>query len=89
LTPGAEIKGGTQEDAELRYMLEGSCSYDNKTWGAGTYMFLPNGAAVKDLRSEQGATFFVITLPMLADLAAAKRNPGAQHPLVKPEHAAA
>jgi hypothetical protein len=90
LTPGTEIRGGTQEDAELRYLLEGSCSYDGKSWGAGTYMFLPNGAAVKDLRSEQGATFFAITLPMLADLAAAKRNPGAEHPLVKrSEHAAA
>jgi hypothetical protein len=46
-------------------------------------MFLPNSAPVKDLRSEQGATFFVITLPMLADLAAAKHNPGTQHPLLK------
>ena len=46
--------------------------------------------AAKDLRSEHGATFFVITLPMLADLAAAKRNPGVEHPLVKrAEHAAA
>ena len=84
LLPGAEIKDGTQEDAELRFLLEGSCSYDGKSWGEGTYMFVPNGAAVKDLRSEHGATFFVITLPMLADLAAAKRNSGAQHPLLKP-----
>jgi hypothetical protein len=90
LLPGAELKAGPQEDAELRYLLEGSCSYDGKTWNAGTYMFLPNGAAVKDLRSEQGATFFVITLPMLADLAAAKHNGGAEHPLLKrAEHAAA
>jgi len=102
LAPGAEIKGGAQEDAELRYLIEGSCSYDGKTsdektsgettssektWGEGTYMFLPNGAAVKDLRSDQGATFFVITLPILADLAAAKRNPGIRHPaLTRAEH---
>jgi hypothetical protein len=83
LTPGAEIPGGVQEEAELLYMLEGSCSYDGKTWGEGTYMFLPNGAAVKSLRSDRGATFFVITLPMLADLAAAKRDPSLHHPLVK------
>jgi hypothetical protein len=90
LLPGAEIKGGVQEDAELRYLLAGSCTYDDKNRGEGTYMFLPNGAAVKDLRSEQGATFFVITLPMLADIAAAKRNPGLEHPLIKrAEHAAA
>ena len=90
LLPGAAIKGGEQEDAELRYLLEGSCSYDGKSWGEGTYMFLPNGAAVGDLRSERGATFFVITLPMLADLAAAKRNPGIQHPVLeRAEHAVA
>ncbi len=79
-----------QEDAELRYLIEGSCAYDGKTWGVGTYMFLPNGTAVKDLRSEEGATFFVITLPMLADLAAAQRNPSLSHPiLARAEGAAA
>jgi hypothetical protein len=52
-------------------------------------MFVPNGAAVKDMRSEDGATFFVITLPMLADLAAARGKPGARHPALAREHAAA
>ena len=53
-------------------------------------MFLPNGAAVRDLYSERGATFFVITLPMLADLAAAKRNSGTQHPVLeRAKHAVA
>jgi hypothetical protein len=53
-------------------------------------MFLPNGAAVRDLHSERGATFFVITLPMLADLAAAKRNSGIQHPVLeRAKHAVA
>jgi hypothetical protein len=90
LVPGAEIKGGAQEDAELRYLIEGACFYDGQSYGQGTYMFLPNGAAVKDLHTGQGATFFVITLPMLADLAAAKCNAGAAHPLLKrTEHAAA
>jgi hypothetical protein len=83
LLPGAVIKGGEQADAELRYLIEGSCSYDGKNWGEGTYMFLPNGAAMGDLHSERGATFFVITLPILADLAAAKRNPGIQHPVLE------
>jgi hypothetical protein len=80
LKPGATIDGGVQEDAELRFSLGGSFEYDGRTWGEGTYMFLPNGAAVKDLRSSAGATFFVITLPMLADLAAAARNPAGRHP---------
>jgi hypothetical protein len=81
LHSGASIAAGRQEDAELRYLLAGSCEYDGKNWGEGTYMFLPNDAAVKELRSQNGATFFVITLPMLADLAAAARNPALKHPL--------
>jgi hypothetical protein len=80
LAPGAAIEGGAQEDAELRYLLEGSFAYDGKIRGEGTYMFLPNGAAVEDLRSDNGATFFVITLPMLADLAAAQADPATRHP---------
>ncbi|HEY2530740.1 MAG TPA: cupin domain-containing protein [Xanthobacteraceae bacterium] len=91
LTPGAELKGGEQQDTELRYLVEGSFAYDGKTWGEGSYMFVPNGTAAKDLQSEQGATFFVINLPMLADLAAARRDPRLRHPLLAPtaEHAAA
>jgi hypothetical protein len=80
LLPGAAIEGGTQEDAELRFSLGGSFEYDGKTWVEGTYMFLPNGAPVKGLRSQNGSTFFVITLPMLADLAAAARHQGVRHP---------
>jgi len=38
---------------------------------------------VKPLRSDAGATFFVITLPMLADLAAAQKTPGMRHPLIR------
>jgi len=91
LMPGARIPAGLQEDAELRYLLEGSVLYDGKTWSQGTYMFMPNGAEVRDLRSEKGATFFVITLPMLADLAAAQSNPSLRHPLLArtAEHASA
>lgn len=88
LVPGAAIESGVQEDAELRFSLGGSFEYGGKTWGEGTYMFLPNGAAVQDLRSSAGATFFVITLPMLADLAAAARNSAGKHPAM-PAHAGA
>jgi hypothetical protein len=80
LLPGASIESGVQEDAELRYLLEGSCEYDGKMWREGTYMFLPNGAAVDKLHSRDGATFFVITLPMLADLTAALRDGAVAHP---------
>jgi len=82
LTPGTEIKSREQDDAELLFLLEGSVSYGGRPLGEGTYMFLPNGADVKPLRSDTAATFFVITLPMLADLAAAQKMPGINHPLI-------
>jgi ChrR Cupin-like domain len=75
LTPGAELLAGEQEDAELRFLTEGSFGYDGTTYGAGTYMYIPNGAATKPLRSVPGATFFTITLPLLADIAAGKQPP--------------
>jgi ChrR Cupin-like domain len=72
VAPGAEIKAGTQEDTELRFCVDGTFSYDGRSWGAGTYLHLPFGADVKALASEKSATFFVITLPMLADIATAR-----------------
>jgi hypothetical protein len=72
LTPGGQIDGGEQEDAELRFLVDGAFDYGDRRWGVGTYMFVPNGATTKDMRSADGATFFTITLPMLADLAAAR-----------------
>jgi ChrR Cupin-like domain len=68
--PGATIPAGTQEDAELRYCISGSFDYDGRPCGAGTYVYLPVGAATKSLHSAKGCEFFVIALPMLADLAA-------------------
>jgi hypothetical protein len=71
--PGVELKhlGGPQEDTELRFCVDDSCSYDGQSWGPGTY--LPFGADVQTLASEKSATFFVITLPMLADIVAARQ----------------
>jgi hypothetical protein len=40
------------------------------------------------MRSEQGATFFSITLPVLADLAAAQKSRGLSHPLLHGHQAA-
>ena len=70
LAPGAALPAGTQEDAELRYVLDGAFDYEGKTWGKGTYMFVRNGAKTGALRSPAGATFFTIALPGLADLRA-------------------
>ena len=78
LTPGAVLPAGNQEDAELRFCIGGSFEYDGRGCGQGTYMYVPNGAEVKALRSGQGAEFFVITLPQLADLAALRTPAAAQ-----------
>jgi hypothetical protein len=80
LAAGAAIPGGEQEDAELRYCTAGAFSYDGRTWGRGAYMFVPNGARTQELRAVEATEFFVITLPMLADLAGLGRSTGVAHP---------
>jgi len=80
LAPGAVLAEGEQEDAELRYCTAGAFDYDGKTWGRGAYMFVPNGAHTGDLRATAATEFFVIALPMLADLAALRGSTGLGHP---------
>ena len=87
LKPGATLKGGTQEDAEIRFLLEGSVDYQGKTWGSGTYFYIPNDAEMADLRSSEGATFFTITLPMIAEIAA--QRTATQQAARTPQHATA
>jgi quercetin dioxygenase-like cupin family protein len=70
MLPGATIKAGRQGDAELRYVLDGSVRYGGQTWPAGSYFFLPPGVAVEALATDEGASFFIIGLPMIAELAA-------------------
>ena len=41
LLPGATLAAGTQKEAELRYLVEGSCRYAGKEWGEGTYLYHP------------------------------------------------
>lgn len=89
LKPGAELRAGKQEDAEIRFLLEGSVNYGGKSWGEGTYFYIPNGADVSAIDSDNGATFFTITLPMVADIAAeraaqarADKPPVGQHATV-------
>jgi hypothetical protein len=75
LRPGATIPARRQEDAEIRYLIDGSIRYDGKTWqggktaASGTYMYLAPGSDVKEIGSDTGGTFFVISLPMIAELA--------------------
>lgn len=77
LLPGAALPAATQRDAELRYLVEGSFSYDGRSWGVGTYMYVPPETALGEFASKSGATFFTITLPMIAELAARQREAGA------------
>jgi hypothetical protein len=76
LQPGATLPAHLQEDAEIRYLVDGSITYDGKTWqggetaDVGTYMWIQAGAEVLEIGTATGGTFFVIELPMLADIAA-------------------
>ena len=78
LEPGAKIPAHTEEDAEIRYLIGGTITYGGKTWqggetaAAGTYMWVQAGAEVGEIGSVTGGTFFVIELPLLADIAAEK-----------------
>ena len=58
-----------------------------KTQDQGTYMFVQAGAEVGEITSPNGGTFFVIELPMLADIAAGKA-PGFRVGVKAPQAAA-
>jgi hypothetical protein len=75
LAPGARIPAHASEDAEIFYLIDGSIAYDGKTWlggktaDRGTYLYTPHGgAAVKEIGTETGGTFFILTLPLVADI---------------------
>jgi hypothetical protein len=77
LSPHATLPARVETDAEIRYLVAGAMTYDGKTWlggnteDRGTYMWIQAGAEVGAITaSDEGATFFVIELPMLADIAA-------------------
>jgi len=80
LAPGATIPARLENDAEIRYLIDGSITYNGKTWEGGetaergTYMWIQAGAEVLEIGSPTGGTFFVIELPMLADVAAAQTH---------------
>ncbi len=77
LAAGAAIPAHRAEDAELRYLLEGAVTYGGREWGPGTYMYVKPGARLETMSSGAGASFFTITLPMVAALAAARQDTAA------------
>jgi mannose-6-phosphate isomerase-like protein (cupin superfamily) len=80
LAPGAKLPAGHQEDAEIRYLIDGAVTYGGTRWqggmsdSEGTYFYIPNGCAVNETVAEKGATFFVISLPMMAEMEAKHRR---------------
>ncbi|HEY3917175.1 MAG TPA: hypothetical protein VGL83_05255 [Stellaceae bacterium] len=82
LAPGAKIPARREDDAEIRYLTEGSIEYGGKTWlggktkDQGTYMFFQNGAEVGEITTKTGGEFYVIELPMLADIEAQRASEG-------------
>jgi hypothetical protein len=82
LAPGAKIPAHQLEDAEIRYLIDGSITYDGKIWAGGktkdlgTYMFIQAGAELSEMTSPAGGTFFIIELPMLADIARQQAREG-------------
>jgi hypothetical protein len=67
-------------------LTEGSIEYGGKTWQggktteAGTYMFVQAGAEVGEITTKTGGEFYVIELPMLADIAAQQAREAAKAP---------
>ncbi|HUB97763.1 MAG TPA: hypothetical protein VL993_17705 [Stellaceae bacterium] len=81
LLPGTRIPAAVQDDAEIRYVLEGSIRYDGKTWQGGktrdhgTYMFIQSGGQVKEISTDTGCLYLSIALPMLGEAMAEQRAP--------------
>ena len=81
IAPGARIPAARQEDAEIRYLIDGVVGYGGVSYhggmseNEGTYFYIPNDCDVKEtVAGKSGATFFVISLPMMAEMEARHRQ---------------
>jgi len=74
LQPGARLEAGRQREAEIRYCIDGSFAYDGKEWGENAYLYIPPGAETAAFASTKGATFYYISLPLIAEFAARQRD---------------
>lgn len=74
LAPGARLPEYISEDAEIRFLLEGSITYSGKLWRGGktrdrgTHMYIPHDGKVGEITATDGALFFRILLPMIAEI---------------------
>jgi anti-sigma factor ChrR (cupin superfamily) len=60
IAPGAQVETHFHVDAEELYVLEGSCSFDNQTFGVGDYVRMPAGTTHSTVTSESGCLFLAI-----------------------------
>jgi hypothetical protein len=74
LLPGASLAAARHRDAEIRYCIEGAFSYGGKNWGQAAYQFIPPRAETDAFVSPQGASFFYISLPLVAEFAARQKE---------------
>jgi hypothetical protein len=70
----SRIDAVKQKDAEILYCIEGSFTYSGKSWDKDTYLFVPPGSTTDAFASTSGATFFYISLPMIAEFAARQQD---------------
>jgi len=77
MRPGSHLPAATHKDAELRYCVEGGFAYGGRSWTEGAYLYLPPGSSTEAFASRDGATFFVISLPLIAECAARQREQNA------------
>jgi hypothetical protein len=77
---GSRLPAQHQEDAEIRYLIDGAVTYDGKRYVGGTtedkgaYFYLPHETDVKEIVATEDATFFVISLPFVREMEDAQRR---------------
>src|SRR5262245_44989533 len=80
LAPGGRVPAHIQDTGEIMYLTDGGIEYAGRTWqggktrDVGTFVFCPHDSDVGELTSRAGATFFVISLPMLREIELEQRE---------------
>jgi hypothetical protein len=64
LPPGGQIVPHSHLGAVQHYVLEGDCDTEGRTFGAGTYRFLPKDANVAPIATKGGVTILMIYDPI-------------------------
>lgn len=71
---GSSLPATWQEDAEIRYLIDGAVTFDGETRlggtteNRGTYFYLPHETNVGEIAATADATFFCISLPIVREM---------------------